>query len=61
MIKFNRIGNKLGLAGAVGVLLSIAMLTNQMVTESSVNAANQIADKQQGVADHTLATDIALR
>jgi methyl-accepting chemotaxis protein len=61
MIKLNRIGNKLGLAGAVGVLLSIGMLTNQMVTESSVNAANQIADKQQGVADHTLATDIALR
>jgi hypothetical protein len=61
MIKLNRIGNKLGLAGAVGVLLSIGMLTNQMVTESSVNAVNQIADKQQGVADHTLATDIALR
>jgi methyl-accepting chemotaxis protein len=61
MIKLNRIGNKLGLAGAVGVLLSIGMVTNQMVTESSVNAANQIADKQQGVADHTLATDIALR
>src|ERR1700722_16209085 len=61
MIKLNRIGNKLGLAGAVGVLLSIAMVTNQMVTESSVNAANQIADRQQGVADHTLATDITLR
>jgi methyl-accepting chemotaxis protein len=60
-MKLNRIGNKLGLAGAVGVLLSIAMVTNQMVTESSVDAANQIADKQQGVADHTLATDIALR
>jgi len=60
-MKLNRIGNKLGLAGAVGVLLSIAMVTNQMVTESSVDAANQLADRQQGVADHTLATDITLR
>ena len=51
----------MGLAGAVGVLLSIGMVTNQMVTESSVNAVNQTAGKQQGVADHTLATDIALR
>ena len=34
MIKLNRIGNKLGLAGAVGVLLAIGMVANQMVTES---------------------------
>jgi len=61
MIKFNRIGNKLGLAGAVGVLLSIGMVTNQMVTESSVDAVNRLADKQQGVADHTLATEVTLR
>jgi methyl-accepting chemotaxis protein len=61
MIKLNRIGNKLGLAGAVGVLLSIGMLTNQTVTESSVNAANQLADRQQGVADHTLGANVALR
>jgi methyl-accepting chemotaxis protein len=61
MIKFNRIGNKLGLAGAVGVLLSIGMVTNQMVTESSVDAANQLAGRQQGVADHTLAVEVGLR
>jgi methyl-accepting chemotaxis protein len=61
MIKLNRIGNKLGLAGAVGVLLSIAMVTNQMVTESSVDAANQLANRQQGVADHTLAAEVGLR
>jgi methyl-accepting chemotaxis protein len=60
MIKLNRIGNKLGLVGAVGVLLSIGMVTNQAVTESSVNAANQIANKQQGVADHTLATEVGV-
>ena len=34
MIKLNRIGNKLGLAGAVGVLLAIGMVANQMITES---------------------------
>jgi methyl-accepting chemotaxis protein len=60
MIKLNRIGNKLGLAGAVGVLLSIGMVTNQTVTESSVNAANQVAERQQGVADHTLATEVGM-
>ena len=31
MIKLNRIGNKLGLAGAVGVLLAIGMVANQMI------------------------------
>ena len=36
MIKLNRIGNKLGLAGAVGVLLAIGMVANQMITESAV-------------------------
>jgi methyl-accepting chemotaxis protein len=61
MIKLNRIGNKLGLAGAVGVLLSIGMVTNQTLTESSVDAVNQLADRQQSVADHTLAAEVALR
>ena len=36
MIKLNRIGNKLGLAGAVGVLLAIGMVANQMITESKI-------------------------
>ena len=31
MIKLNRIGNKLGLAGAVGVSLSIGMVANPLV------------------------------
>ena len=34
MIKLNRIGNKLGLAGALGVLLAIGMVANQMITET---------------------------
>src|SRR5947209_11030927 len=61
MIKFNRIGYKLGLTGAIGVLLSIGMVTNQMVTESSISAANHVADTQQSLAAHTLEVEIGLR
>jgi methyl-accepting chemotaxis protein len=61
MIKINRIGNKLGLAGLVGVLLSGGMVVNQMVSESAVNAANQLADAQQAVTDHALEGDLGLR
>ena len=61
MIKFNRIGNKLGVAGAVGVLLSVGMITNQMATETSVTAANQLAEKQQGVTDNTFFAQVGLR
>jgi methyl-accepting chemotaxis protein len=41
MIKLNRIGSKLGLTGAIGVLLSIGMTPNPTVSELSVKAANQ--------------------
>jgi methyl-accepting chemotaxis protein len=41
MIKLNRIGSKLGLTGAIGVLLSIGMTSNPTVSELSVKAANQ--------------------
>ena len=30
MIKLNRIGNKLGLAGVVGVLLAMGLVANQI-------------------------------
>src|SRR5262249_33642815 len=40
MIKLNRIGNKLGLAGAIGVLLAAGMVVNQMTSEVAVEAAN---------------------
>ena len=37
MIKFNRIGNKLGLAGAVGILLArVGMVANQMMSEAEI-------------------------
>jgi len=61
MPKFNRIGNKLGLVGAVGVLLSVGMVANQMAAVSSVNAANERAETQQGVAYNALIAQVALR
>jgi methyl-accepting chemotaxis protein len=60
MIKLNRIGNKLGLVGAVGVLLALGMAANQMVTESSVSGFNERADRLQRVADNSLAAHLEL-
>ncbi|WP_442779011.1 methyl-accepting chemotaxis protein [Bradyrhizobium sediminis] len=61
MIKLNRIGNKLGLAGAIGVLLAIGMVANQMVTESTVAGANDRADRSQRVAESTLTAHLNMR
>ena len=61
MIKLNRIGNKLGLAGAVGVLLAVGMVANQMITESTVAEANERAGRSQRVADSSLAAHLDLR
>ncbi len=61
MIKLNRIGNKLGLAGAVGVLLAIGMVANQIMTESAVTAANDRAARSQKVADTSLGGHLELR
>src|ERR1700686_4438726 len=60
MIKLNRIGYKLGLAGAVGVLLSIGMIANQMVTESSVSEVNKLADLQQGMSNDVLESEVGV-
>jgi methyl-accepting chemotaxis protein len=61
MVKLNRIGNKLGLAGALGVLLAVGMVANQWLTESAVTEANKRGDKQQRVADNALAANVGLR
>jgi methyl-accepting chemotaxis protein len=61
MARLNRIGNKLGLAGAVGVLLAFGMVTNQWMTEASVSAVNQLAGVQQGMADLVLAAEVSVR
>ena len=61
MIKLNRIGNKLGLAGAVGVLLAAGMVANQMITEASIEKASERASRSQRVADNSLSAHIDLR
>ena len=61
MIKLNRIGNKLGLAGAVGVLLAVGMVANQMITESRIEEGSARATRSQQVADNSLAAHIDLR
>jgi methyl-accepting chemotaxis protein len=61
MIKFNRIGFKLGLAGAVGVLLSIGLVANQMMSEAEIAAANQRAARAQRVIDGASTAQLDLR
>jgi len=60
-MKFNRIGYKLGLAGAIGVLLSIGMVANQMMTEARVAGVNDRADRAQRVTEAALAAQADLR
>ncbi len=61
MIKLNRIGYKLGLAGAIGVLLSVGMAANQMMTEATVAGASDRAGRSQRVADAALSAHLDLR
>ncbi|WP_249128756.1 methyl-accepting chemotaxis protein [Bradyrhizobium lablabi] len=61
MIKFNRIGNKLGLAGAIGILLAAGMVANQMMSEAQVEAASNRVARSQRVIDSALGGQIELR
>jgi methyl-accepting chemotaxis protein len=54
----NRIGNKLGLAGALGVLLAAGMIVNQTMSSSAVTAANGGAERAQQVVDKTLSAAV---
>lgn len=61
MVKLNRIGNKLGAAGLLGILLAGGMLANQMISEASITRANERATAQSTIAEHTLEANVALR
>src|SRR5690348_12516059 len=61
MIKLNRIGYKLGLAGAIGVLLSAGLVANQIMSEAEITAANQRTARSQGVIDGVSAAMLDLR
>ena len=61
MIKLNRIGYKLGLAGVLSVVLAVGMVANQMVTETNVAGSTERAGRSQRVADSSLAAHLDLR
>jgi methyl-accepting chemotaxis protein len=52
----NRIGNKLGLAGALGVLLAAGMIVNQTMSSSAVTSADGRADSAQQVVEKTMSS-----
>jgi methyl-accepting chemotaxis protein len=60
-IRFNRIGNKLGLASLFGILLSIGMVANQIWTDSTVAEANRRADIQQQISENALKAESEMR
>lgn len=61
MMKLNRIGNKLGAVGILGVLLAGGMLVNQMMSEASIMRSNQRADAQETIVKHSLEANVGLR
>jgi methyl-accepting chemotaxis protein len=61
MIKLNRIGYKLGLAGLLSVVLAASMVANQMITETHVAGSTERAGRSQRVADSSLAAHLDLR
>ncbi|WP_346294828.1 methyl-accepting chemotaxis protein [Rhodopseudomonas sp. P1] len=60
-MQINRIGNKLGLAGIIGVLLTGGILVNQTSADLAISAANSRADSQQFINENALEANIALR
>src|SRR5262245_33077220 len=61
MIRLNLIGNKLGLAGAIGVLLAAGMVANQMITEGKIEETGERAARSQRVADSSQSAHLDLR
>jgi HAMP domain-containing protein len=60
-MKLNRIGYKLGLAGAVGATLAVGMIANQMVAERAVTAANQQAERSRRVVESVMSASINMQ
>ena len=61
MTGFNRIGNKLGLVGLLGVALSIGVVVNARLAETSVGTVNQRREAQQTISEQALTTAIGFR
>ncbi|GLH79913.1 hypothetical protein SSBR45G_48220 [Bradyrhizobium sp. SSBR45G] len=61
MIKLNRIGYKMGMAGLAGILLSLGMLFNQQSSQNAIDAAMKAADVQNTIRKNVLVADADLR
>ncbi|WP_257169243.1 methyl-accepting chemotaxis protein [Bradyrhizobium sp. SRS-191] len=60
-MQLNRIGYKLGLAGLSGIALAIAALVNQHVSQSAVDEATKISERQLVIRKLSLTADADLR
>ncbi|NPU10657.1 methyl-accepting chemotaxis protein [Bradyrhizobium sp. 83012] len=60
-MKLNRIGYKLGLAGAIGATLAIGMIANQMIAETAVNRANEQAERARRVVESVMSASINMQ
>jgi hypothetical protein len=60
-MNLNRIGNKLGLAGLLGIVLAGGLIANQMIAEQEILAANKLADGYQFVNQHALEGAVGVR
>jgi methyl-accepting chemotaxis protein len=61
MIKINSVGNKLGLAGLLGILLSVGVVANGMRAEQAISELNNGAATQQKIADSAYMMQATLR
>ncbi|WP_315719176.1 MULTISPECIES: HAMP domain-containing methyl-accepting chemotaxis protein [unclassified Bradyrhizobium] len=60
-MKLNRIGYKLGLAGAIGATLAVGMIANQMIAETAVNRANEQAERARRVVESVMSASINMQ
>jgi methyl-accepting chemotaxis protein len=61
MIKLNRIATKLGIAGLIGIFLSVGMVINQVQTESSISQAAHRVDLQRHISELTLKAESGMK
>ncbi|UFZ06898.1 methyl-accepting chemotaxis protein [Bradyrhizobium ontarionense] len=60
-MKLNRIGYKLGLAGAIGATLAVGMIANQMIAGNAVNRANEQAERARLVVESVMSASINMQ
>jgi methyl-accepting chemotaxis protein len=60
-MKLNRIGYKLGLAGAIGASLAVGMIANQMIAGRAVNEADQRAESSRRVVESVMSASINMQ